>query len=75
MLILKRKIGEAIKIGSDVTVRMLSIDKDGVIKIGIEAPKEIKIFREEVYNEISLQNKASTDFDVESAKEIFKKLK
>lgn len=73
MLILKRKIGEAIKIGSDITIRMLSMDKDGVIKIGIEAPKEIRVFREEIYDEISLQNKASTDFDVDSAKEILKK--
>jgi|UniRef100_A0A7V3RFK3 carbon storage regulator len=72
MLILKRKIGEAIKIGNDVTVRILSIDR-GEIKIGIEAPKDVKVFREELYEEISNLNRESGNFDVNLAKEIFRK--
>ncbi len=72
MLVLKRKIGEAIKIGTDITVRILSIDH-GDVKIGIEAPKNIKIFREELYEEISGANRDSLDFDVDRAKNLFKK--
>lgn len=73
MLVLKRKNGQGIKIGNDITVRILSIDKDGIVKIGIEAPREIKVFREEIYEEISSQNKESSEFDIKVAKDVFKK--
>lgn len=51
MLILTRKIEEEIKIGSEITIKILSIS-DNQIKIGIEAPGNVQIFRGEVYNKV-----------------------
>ena len=47
MLVLSRKVNETIRIGDDVRVTLLGVDGDK-IKIGIEAPKTTKIFREEL---------------------------
>jgi carbon storage regulator len=47
MLVLSRKIGEAISIGHNVSVRIISIDKNNV-KIGIDAPRDVIVLREEL---------------------------
>jgi carbon storage regulator len=47
MLVLSRKLNETIRIGDDIRVTLLGIDGEK-IKIGIEAPKSTKIFREEL---------------------------
>lgn len=51
MLILTRSVGEKIKIGDDITVVVLKIDSNQV-RIGIDAPKDIQVHREEVYKRI-----------------------
>ncbi|MDH7605002.1 MAG: carbon storage regulator CsrA [Melioribacter sp.] len=51
MLILSRKIDEEIKIGSDITIKILSISENQV-KIGITAPSSIQIYRGEVYEKV-----------------------
>ena len=51
MLVLTRKIDEEINIGSDVIIRILSISENQ-IKIGIEAPKSVQIYRGEVFNKV-----------------------
>lgn len=51
MLILTRKVGESIMIGEDVEVKVLGL-RAGQIKIGIEAPKDLKVHREEIYERI-----------------------
>ena len=48
MLILTRKIGETLVIGDDVTLTILGI-KGNQIRVGINAPKDVSIHREEVY--------------------------
>lgn len=51
MLILSRKVNESLMIGDDVSVTVLSI-KGGQIRIGISAPRDIAVHREEIYEKI-----------------------
>ncbi len=51
MLILTRKVGESIMIGESVEVKILGL-RAGQVKIGIEAPKDLKVHREEIYERI-----------------------
>jgi carbon storage regulator len=48
MLILTRKLGETIRVGDDVTIRVLEV-RGGQVRLGIEAPEDVRIYREEVY--------------------------
>jgi carbon storage regulator len=48
MLILTRKVGELIRIGDAVTVRVLEV-RGSQVRLGVEAPADVRIFREEVY--------------------------
>jgi carbon storage regulator len=51
MLILTRKFDEEIKIGSEITVKVLSVS-DGQVKLGITAPANVEIFRGEIYEKV-----------------------
>lgn len=55
MLVLSRKLNQKIKIGDDIEITVVSVNGDN-IRIGIEAPKHVKILRSEVYEEIQNQN-------------------
>lgn len=59
MLVLSRKIGEKLLIGDAIEVSILDIRGDHV-KIGINAPRSVTIYREELYNEIKQANKQAT---------------
>lgn len=59
MLILTRKLGESIIIGEKVQLSVVEINKNN-IKIGINAPKDITIYREEVFKKIKEENKRSS---------------
>lgn len=50
MLILTRKLGEIIRVGDDVTIRVLEV-RGGQVRLGIEAPDDVRIYREEVYRQ------------------------
>jgi carbon storage regulator len=55
MLILARKIGEAIKIADEITITVMEI-KGGQVKIGVDAPHHIAIHRNEIYERILEEN-------------------
>jgi carbon storage regulator len=58
MLILSRKTNESIMIGDRVQVSVVDIKGDQV-KLGIQAPREVKVYREEVYQAIQAENQAA----------------
>ncbi|AWF82005.1 carbon storage regulator [Microbulbifer sp. A4B17] len=57
MLILKRRTGELLRIGANVSVTVLEV-KGNQVKIGISAPKSLPIHREEIYVRIKKQKRA-----------------
>ena len=62
MLVLSRKPGESVTIGDEVRITILSISGKQV-RIGIEAPNDIAVHREEIYNKIASENNADTAND------------
>lgn len=72
MLALSRKVNESIMIGNDIEITVLEIKGDQ-IKLGINAPKSIPIYRKEIYLQILESNKeaASTKISEEELKKLF----
>jgi carbon storage regulator len=58
VLVLSRKLNQAIMIGDDVRIVVVAVDRD-TVKLGIEAPRTIPVHRSEVYEEIQRTNRAA----------------
>lgn len=58
MLILTRRTGESVMIGDDITITVLGV-RHGQVRIGITAPKNVIVHREEVYERLRRANDAS----------------
>jgi carbon storage regulator len=69
---LARKINQSIMIGSDIEITLLEIKGDQV-KIGINAPKSVPIYRKEIYMQIQDENKKASEgeIDVEVLNKLF----
>jgi carbon storage regulator len=64
MLVLTRKVGDGIMIGDDIVLKVIEL-KGGNIRIGIDAPRDKKIYRQEVYERIIEENKHASQWDMQ----------
>ncbi len=61
MLVLTRKIGETFVVGDDITITVVDIVGGNKVRIGINAPASVPVYREEVYLQIQEENRAAAD--------------
>ncbi|HZH60849.1 MAG TPA: carbon storage regulator CsrA [Metabacillus sp.] len=71
MLVLTRKLNEAIQIGNDIEIKILSVQGDQ-IKLGIDAPKHVEIHRKEVYVSIQESNNEAASISTSILEQIKK---
>jgi len=60
MLILTRRVGETLMVGDDVTVTVLGV-KGNQVRIGVNAPKDVAVHREEIYDRIRKENAGGSE--------------
>jgi len=74
MLVLTRKVGESIAIGDQITIKVLEV-KGGNIRVGIEAPSDFRIYREEIYVKVKEQNRLAADWDLLDFEKVLRLMK
>lgn len=74
MLVLTRKVGESIAIDDHIKIRVVQL-KGKQVRLGIEAPRETKIHREEIYQSIQDENESSASTDIEALRNASRQLK
>ncbi len=71
MLVLTRRVNEEIKLGADITIKILSIS-ESQIKIGIDAPKDIQIYRNEVFEKVKESTIEASRASIQKAADLLK---
>lgn len=74
ILVLSRKKGESIQIGQDIELTIVQIDGEQV-KIGIKAPKQVEIYRKEIFEEIQQANTAALNIPKDALEALTKAMK
>lgn len=69
MLVLTRRQGEGIIIGDDIKITIVEL-KGGGVRIGIDAPRELKVHRQEVFDQIKKENREATQWDLADLNEL-----
>ncbi|MGM9968623.1 MAG: carbon storage regulator CsrA [Rummeliibacillus sp.] len=64
MLVLTRKSGESIMIGDEIELKIISVEGDQV-KLGIDAPRSVKVYRSEIYKVIQEENRAALNSSID----------
>lgn len=59
MLVLSRKVRESIIIGDDIEIKVIGVDRNGQVRIGVEAPRSYRIFRKELLEAIESENQTA----------------
>lgn len=67
MLVLTRRSGESVMIGDDVVITVLEVRGD-VIRLGIRAPRDIQVHREEIYRELQASNREAASPTADAVK-------
>ena len=63
MLVLTRKSGEGIIIGEDIKITIVEL-KGGGVRIGVDAPREMKVHRQEVFDRIKQENQEASQWNI-----------
>lgn len=63
MLVLTRKIGESFVVGDDVKITVIDVIGGNKVRIGIHAPQEVPVYREEIYELIKAENEQAAQAD------------
>jgi carbon storage regulator len=73
MLVLTRKLGENIRIGDVIKITVLEV-RSGQVKLGIDAPPEVKVHREEIYARIQAENRRAASSSPDALREAAREL-
>ena len=63
MLVLSRKLGEVITIGEQISVTVLEV-KDNKVRLGIDAPQDMRIYRQEIYLKVQQENRQAAEWSL-----------
>ena len=78
VLVLTRRIGESLVIGDEIVLRVLDVKGD-VVRLGVDAPRHVKVHRQEVYDAVSAANRdaaaRATDADADALREALRRAK
>lgn len=74
MLVLSRKKGRSIVLNDNIEIVIVDIQKD-VVRLGINAPKEVSVYRREIYEEILKENQMASKVDEGTLKKVIENFK